>query len=277
MENGSFSKVLPVIPAQTPENWTTIATGANPGTHGIAIWGRHSYGESVTERHGDEAMSSNLCKAEYLWEAAARKGLGSVLHYFVGYPQTSKMAVHVDWFWRPGAYFFEICGNACYIYDPQGTSEAKRPREILVPIELSKAEDWTDLPENGSMALETEIRIVPRVNGEGVCYFALLLNIDNEGYRSCILSKEKDCSNAICSLREGEWSPWLKETFKVKGEKRIGTVRFKLVKLSKDAREMTLYRSQVYPVSGFTDPPEVAEELIEKFGPYINEAVDRPF
>ncbi|NIM45904.1 MAG: hypothetical protein GTO54_09830, partial [Nitrososphaeria archaeon] len=62
-------------PAQTPENWTTIATGSMPGTHGIAVWGRHSYGQPITEKHGEEAMSSNLCKAEYLWEAAERQGL----------------------------------------------------------------------------------------------------------------------------------------------------------------------------------------------------------
>ena len=63
----------------------------------------------------------------------------------------------------------------------------------------------------------------------------------------------------------------------MEGEEKVGTVRFKLVKLSKGGDELILYRSQVYPVSGFTHPPEVADELIEKFGPYINEAVSRAF
>ena len=30
---GGLTRVRPVIPAQTPTNWTTIATGAYPGTH----------------------------------------------------------------------------------------------------------------------------------------------------------------------------------------------------------------------------------------------------
>lgn len=28
IEMGGFSKALPAIPAQTPENWTTLATGS---------------------------------------------------------------------------------------------------------------------------------------------------------------------------------------------------------------------------------------------------------
>jgi len=277
MNNGGFSKALPAIPAQTPENWTTIATGSWPGTHGIAVWGRHNYGEPVTERHGEEAMSSNLCKAEYLWEAAARQGLRSILLYFVGYPPTTDMAIHVDWFWRPGRFYFELCSNACYIHgDSTKDKKARRLRGLLVPVELKEAE-WINTPKGHSPPLEAEIKVQPKLKGEGVTYYALLLDPDGQGYSELLLSKEKNASKALCRLKEGEWSRWFKEIFIVEGEEKVGTVRFKLVKLSKDGKELILYRSQVYPVSGFTHPPEIADELTEKFGPYINEAVSRAF
>jgi len=46
--------------------------------------------------------SPNLYKAEYLWKAASRQGLRSILLYFIGYPPTVEGANHIDWFWRPG-------------------------------------------------------------------------------------------------------------------------------------------------------------------------------
>ena len=276
MDHGGFSKALSAIPAQTPENWTTIATGAWPGTHGIAVWGKHSYGEPLTERHGDEAMSSNLCEAEYLWEATARQGLRSVLFYFVGYPPTTDMTIHVDWFWRPGKFYFEICSNACYIHGNPTEDRKRKIGDLLIPIELKEAE-WKNVPESYSPPLEAKIEVQPKLRGRGVTYYALILDLNGQGYDTLFLSKEKDFSKALCHLREGEWSRWFKETFIVGGEKKIGTIRFKLVKLSRNGKELILYRSQVYPLSDFTHPPELAKELVEKFGPYINEAVSRAF
>lgn len=108
-------------------------------------------------------------------------------------------------------------------------------------------------------------------------YYALLLDSDGCGYQELLLSKERDGSKVLCSLKEGEWSGWLREIFIVEGEEKVGAVRFKLVKLSRDGRELILYRSQVYPLSGFTHPPEIGGELTEKFGPYINESVSTAF
>jgi len=49
MEMGGFSKALSALPAQTPENWTPIATRASPGTHGITTWGRRFPDVPITE------------------------------------------------------------------------------------------------------------------------------------------------------------------------------------------------------------------------------------
>jgi len=65
MDNGSFSKALSAIPAQTPENWTTIATGSWLGTRGIAVWGRHSYDKPVTEKYGGKVSLRSRRKARF--------------------------------------------------------------------------------------------------------------------------------------------------------------------------------------------------------------------
>lgn len=274
VDNGGFSKVLSAIPAQTPENWTTIATGAEPGTHGIAVWGKHSYGEPVTEKHGQEAMSSNLCKSEYIWEAAGKQGLKSVISYFVGYPPTTDKAVYLDWLWRPEQFYFDICSSANYFYGDYPQSEGKKG---AIQLKLKQAEGWSNIPKSKSPPLETQIEVSTKVEGKGIAYFALFLDPDGEGYQTCLLSKDKDGSRVLCEIKQGEWSGWFRENFVVKGEEKRGTVRFKLIELSKDGKKLHLYRSQVYPLSGFTHPPSVAEELIERFGPYVNEEVAKVF
>lgn len=227
-------------------------------------------------------MSSNLCRAEYLWEAAARQGLRSVLFYFVGYPPTSDGVMHVDWFWGPGNYYFELCGAACYLsYIPEGLREVARERRGSLRgkaflVEFGKAEGWANLPESLSPPLESMIRVAPKA-GSGVNYHVLLLDTEGRGYDRCLIAREKDCEKALCVLGPGEWSGWHREVFHVGGSEVEGIVRFKLIELSRDGSRFRLYRSQVYPVRGFTHPPELSEELVSRLGPYINEAVGRMF
>jgi hypothetical protein len=46
-----------------------------------------------------------------------------------------------------------------------------------------------------------------------------------------------------------------------------GTLRFKLLNLSADGSEMELLSTQIWPVSGYTQPRELGPELLEKVGP----------
>jgi len=283
MEIGGFSKALSALPAQTPENWTSIATGAWPGTHGIATWGRRLPNVPVTEYFGDESMSSNLCRAEYLWEALARRGLKSVLLNFVGYPPTTEKAMHIDWFWRPGRWYFEICSAACYISEgslkdlTKDGAPVKRMLEeaLLIPVKMtSKTEDWKSLPESKSQPLSFRIILKPVRQGKDITFEGLLIDEKGEGYDTLLICKEKDSEKTLCRLKTGDWSSFYVK-FEVEGERHVGTVRLKLVELSPDGAKLKIYRSQVYPTSEFTYPPEVGGELTKRFGPYINEAVKR--
>ena len=66
VRRGCFTRIRPVIPAQTPANWNTIATGATPGTHGIIQWGTHIPGEPVWERHDADAFAAKHSDASKL-------------------------------------------------------------------------------------------------------------------------------------------------------------------------------------------------------------------
>jgi len=265
MDRGVFAKALPCYPAWTPTNWSTVATGAYPGTHGIFMWGTHKPGKAHEEQSRGQAMSSSLCEAEYIWEAAARAKRKSVLFYFVGYPQTTDKAIHVDWFMNPGSYYFELCPAACYTNQgPVGEKLSFKP-----------CTGWRNLPNASTKPLEASIQVTPKSGGAGPTY-EILLTGTRGTYDTVLISKEKDFDKAV-ALQVGQWSGWLYEEFWLDQRKVRAPVRFKLVELSKDGSQLRLYRSQVYPLEGFTVPHGLARTLTKRFGPYINEGVGEAF
>ena len=263
MDQGVFTKALPCFPAWTPTNWTTIATGAYPGTHGVFLWGTHLPGNSFDKDERSWAMSSSICTAEYAWEAAARAGKKSLLFYFVGYPQTTEMATHVDWLLSPGGYFFEICKSEGYTNFDVGTA-----------IKLRPAEGWSNLPGE-STSMESDVLVTPKEGGEALSYHLLITGEDGR-FERVVISREKDATTGA-SIRPGEWTGWMIEDFDLEQGTVQGSVRFKLIELSPDAERLWLYRSQVYPLDGFTVPSDLGGTLCQKFGPYINEDVGHAF
>ena len=276
IRQGAFGRLVSAPPAQTPANWTSIATGAWPGTHGVVMWGDHVPGQFPANVHRPEAMSSNICTAEYLWEAAARAGKGSVLMNFVGYPPTTKGAVHIDWFQSPGAYFFEIApaqGFRTYDASPADFGELSR---AVRPLELGPAQGWKHLPPSARPALEAELRIETKEPGTPITHYLLVL-AGRKGYDRIVLSKTKDARRALATLRPGQWSEWLWETFHLDlpevGEKRRrGALRWRLLELSPDGKRLWLYHPHVVAQDEFVSPRAVGREMVRRFGPFINEA-----
>jgi len=65
---GVFIKALPVLSTHTPTNWTTISTGAWPGTHGITRFSILTRGKPYHEKKSD--FDTREVRAEFLWQAA---------------------------------------------------------------------------------------------------------------------------------------------------------------------------------------------------------------
>jgi predicted AlkP superfamily phosphohydrolase/phosphomutase len=84
-----------VLPAITPPNWATLATGAWPNTHGITCFWNHTLGNSLDQM--DYGWNSELLQAETVWDAFARSGKKSILfNYPTAWPPTTKDAIYVD-------------------------------------------------------------------------------------------------------------------------------------------------------------------------------------
>ncbi|BAE82739.1 alkaline phosphatase family protein [Desulfitobacterium hafniense] len=91
IERGSAREdlvLMGAIPTVTPPCWTTLATGAYPGTHGITDFWRQSRKnlDAVTYN-----LNSQFCEAEPLWNTAAAAGKKTLVWHWPGssWPPTS--------------------------------------------------------------------------------------------------------------------------------------------------------------------------------------------
>ena len=78
LADGCFvAPCLPTMPTLTTTNWATIATGAWPGSHGITDFNPYRAGDGPDD--SPQGFDARDVKAEFIWEAAARAGLDSIV------------------------------------------------------------------------------------------------------------------------------------------------------------------------------------------------------
>ena len=263
LERGAHTRIRPCIPAQTPSNWDTLATGATPGTHGVVQWGSHLPGEPVWEYHREEAFNAGLCRAEYLWEAAARTGVRSVVVNYAGYPPTTDAATHIDWLFQPSRSYFDLAPATVHHNCPElNTTD---------PVALRPAIGWRHLPQSNRPPLEADIDVVPSTAGTTLRYHLLAIAAAGD-YDTVLVCGSKDASAPVATLQVGEWSDWVRTPFEMADAGAIeGAFRLKLLELSPDGTRLRLYRSDAFATDGrFCSDPALGRRMVEGLGPYIH-------
>jgi predicted AlkP superfamily phosphohydrolase/phosphomutase len=265
--NGIFTRVRPVIPAQTPANWQTIVTGATPGTHSVVVWGTHRENEEVFKTFGNAAFTSGICEAEYLWEVLSEYKKKSIILNYPGYPPTSKNVTFFDFIQHPTHSLIDIAEPTVYHNIPGVHTKD--------PVYISPAKDWKNLPISKKSPFEFKIEIIPTDIGvEKITYYGLIY-AKSSGYDTLIICKGKDYKEKITEIKKGEWSGWINEKFKITGSKKtkVGSFYFKLIELTEDGKYLKLYRTDVFPSDGsLCTDRNLGEKIMRKIGPYINSA-----
>lgn len=96
-------EMLGAHPTITPPCWTTLATGAYPGTHGITCYWRQSPDSLDAVVYN---MDSRNCKAQQLWNVTTEEGLKTLVWHWPGssWPPTSQSPLlHVVDGTQPGS------------------------------------------------------------------------------------------------------------------------------------------------------------------------------
>lgn len=254
MKRGAWGPALPSLPTHTPTNWTTIATGADPMIHGVVEFN----------------YDSKLRRAEPIWRTAERHGRRSIL---LRYPGTWPRDVENAIVFEHGGNLpskFRVCIAQCYL-----AGEAVKyvgghhGTQNSMAVELVEARGWKGIMPSSPPPLSGEISIRTDDDRRELLRLHLLVSGARGRYSSVAICKKKDARTALCTLRVGAWSDFIRHPFRVKGKVVEAAFRFKLMALSPDGKRMRLHRSEVYPTSGFSHPEGITEELTKACGPYV--------
>ena len=302
MKEGVFKEALEPFPTITPPNWTTITTGAWPGTHNITDFFLPPEPGEPLDRLGF-AFNTRESKAEYLWQAAERAGKKSIL---------------VKWevSWPPNHSGIQVEGCGPGVVNLHELAPVRlhtlEPMPMTNQVSLEAARGWKGL-EPAWEALEGKISMFLHGGGEKV-YDMVVIKSGRAGYDRVLICKEKDATKPLATMTAGQWSEWIYDEFELtpdpeKLKKREaerakvkkyamkewhdnqsattsaargsglglyefrpvekGVFRFKLINLAGDASELELFSTQVWPEQGWTQPLELGPELMKEVGPFF--------
>lgn len=148
-------------PTITPPNWTTIATGAWPGTHQIICFNML---EKERLDRSYQAFFKDDCQAEYVWNAAARAGKKAiVLNYPSTWPDAVRNGIQLGgaglaineyriFKFKKWAYRCDVGADFCY---------ATEELPGVFPVQFEDVDGWNNLPECKSIR-QAKIKIILR-------------------------------------------------------------------------------------------------------------------
>jgi len=268
MKNGVWAEnCLVPHPTITPPNWTSIVTGAWPGTHGITCF--HMHKPSWPLDYCPQAFSSFDCQAEYIWEAAAKVGkLTILLNYPSTWPPRGKNLIQIGGAglhinsWR-----IDRDGNALSLFyiqhtvaDEQLISTEEYP--LADVVKLKKADGWKGFEQRSY--LEAEVKLGYRNTYDKVQpvkAFIIIHGSEEGAYEKISLALEKDTTKILFTLKEGEWSQRQQLTFETDRGKKRCIFKAKLIELSPDGKKLRLYFTPFCQMDGWSYPSEIATEL----------------
>lgn len=152
--------LLGAVPTITPPQWTTMATGAYPMTHGITCFFRQS--DTHLDECGYNLLSTN-CKAEQLWNVFAEAGKKTLVWHWPGSawpPSSDSPNLHVVDGSSPGSVNMstgQLEGEFVLIASPNNavlTFKEKAAADTNVPCVITDMEVEETPEEEKAVGLE---------------------------------------------------------------------------------------------------------------------------
>ena len=244
-------------PTITPPNWTAIATGATPGTHGITDFEMPSRDGTLGKTYS--AFDTADTKAEFFWEAAERAGKKAiVLNYPASWPPRMKRGVQVggrglhvtENRFGPGMFrSYNVAHSQC-------VATARLPEADVV--ETSPANGWTGPVPAGAREATAQVgRVLNIIPTRPVTLHFL---IDGAGGR-VTGHLDKNAARPVFTVERGKWSETATIKFDTDKGKRAARFMVKCEELSDDGAAFKLYFTSFCGLRGQTFPAGVASEL----------------
>jgi predicted AlkP superfamily phosphohydrolase/phosphomutase len=261
---GAFAaECLPTFPTLTTTNWATIATGAWPGTHGITDFNPHRPGDEV----GASLQGFDACDvtAEFVWEAAVRSGLDSIVVNWPGSwpPREAPCEAIAAGRSQPAGEvapgLLTLVGGAGIELNEWRIGLPGMERRVALASEqrFSTRDDpgatRVDLPSTGETF---DLRFTFRDAYDEVrTDVALVCRIVARAHRHAVRFALPGSDATLCELTAGEWSENLELSFSVGDATIDGVFRLKLQDLDPTAGLFRLYVTDICRQSWLEQPP----------------------
>jgi len=256
------------LPTITPPNWTTIATGALIGTHGLTDFNGHVPGTALDQVF--QNYDARFIQAETIWQAASRAGKKAIL---VNYPsswlttldgwQVGGFGNHMNQ-WHYGVPWADR-NRANVTLDMLITSEAY---PFATEVKLVKAQGWEGVTHS-PRALEATATLKHRRSlhqVEPITWHILLDQSTGQNYDRVVVAKQKSRAGVYARLKVGEWSQNCYDTFLTDAGPIKAVFKLKLLELSPDGTTFRLYTPGLCALEGWANPPELAGEIASETG-----------
>ncbi|MCY4090917.1 MAG: alkaline phosphatase family protein [Caldilineaceae bacterium] len=291
LDRGAHRPMIGVFPTLTPPGWTATSTGAWPGNHSVMDFNIRKLGGRLDETVW--GINTDLSQAEYLWNTVERAGGTPLLvKWEMSWPPTVTSGVQVEGTGPGVSNHHQIAGYHLFVAGnwQRRSIEGQRDPETLDPsalqtvsdvdsISVSDAVGWSNLPPSSRTFKEVPLTIQPLVRGRGSMlrgeegtpkpFYGLIYAGGESGYDRVRICRTRDAADPIAELAVGEWTDWWLDSFEIDGEGVEGYMRMKLVNLTPEADAFELFVPQIWPALGYTEPPEVAAELDEHVGNFL--------
>ncbi|MDO8684108.1 MAG: alkaline phosphatase family protein [Armatimonadota bacterium] len=290
MKMGSFMRnCLCPYPTITPPNWTTIATGAKIGTHGITCFWQHHTGEALDNlRTGFDSRDN---KAEYFWAAAGRAGKKSIVFNFPStWPSVKFPGIQVDgsglnvgdraalqkhtifsspavaapdqkiegWLYQP-----DLSDQIAELRPATGWKNIKIGPDTLEMELVFKAEgpkayaEHPDFPEREWKAPVSRYLLVDKGRG-GKKYNRVRIFSDKDGKK--LLGEAKGHNG---------WSDWIQDKIElVSGSEKV-TYKIRVLDLDPDGKFVRLLVTSLMVPKNWSRPANLGQELLREVGPHF--------
>lgn len=255
-------------PTITPPNWTTIATGAWPGTHGITCFHLHEKGLPLNREW--QAFNSNEVKAEFIWEAVARGGKKAIVfNYPTSWPpriqenlvMVAGCGLHANER-RVDKEFKGVPGWGTTVLGAKEQLVSTEEFPFADVIEPQTASGWQHLPSG--KFLEAKIKIGYRSAAVEIVPKEIHLLIENPSgaaFEKVSAYRSKDYAAPIFRIGAGEWSEVVTEDFVIGGRPQPVSYRAKLLALGRDGSPLKLFFSPFSAREVLASPEAVSKEL----------------
>ncbi len=275
LADGCFAaECLPTMPTLTTTNWATIATGAWPGTHGVTDFNPYRLGDSIGG--SPQGFDARDVRAEFVWEAAVRAGLDSIVVNWPGSwppreaPEEQRMGEAADARRRVGAERpagaaapgrLTLVGGAGIELNEWRIGLPGMERRVALASEQRfstrdepRARRVTLPPDGEPFELPLAFRdAYDKVHSE----VTLACRVVARGDRPAVRFSLTGDGEALAELAAGEWSARLELPLAVGGGTVLGLLRLKLQELEPGAGLFRLYVTDICRNSWLEKPAGV--------------------